>query len=74
MVEIEHQYKVVVNAEEQYSIWLSDEPLPSGWLDTGATGTEDECLAHIECVWVDMRPASLRRALAETKAVGWAEG
>jgi MbtH protein len=55
-------YKVVVNHEEQYSIWLADRPIPAGWRDEGTQGTKAECLAHISEVWTDMRPLSLRRA------------
>lgn len=55
-------YKVVVNHEEQYSIWLCDSPLPPGWTDLGKRGTKRECLDHIEQIWTDMRPLSLRRA------------
>jgi MbtH protein len=53
-------YKVVVNHEEQYSIWPADRPNPAGWHDAGKSGTKAECLAHIEQVWTDMRPKSLR--------------
>ncbi len=59
------QYAVVVNDEEQYSIWPVDQELPSGWRRTGTTGSKDECLAHIDEVWTDMRPLSLRRWMAE---------
>ena len=53
-------YKVVVNHEEQYSIWRIDRELPAGWRDAGKVGTRDECLAHIREVWTDMTPRSLR--------------
>lgn len=53
-------FAVVVNHEEQHSIWRVDRDLPAGWERTGFTGTEDECLAHIDDVWTDMRPLSLR--------------
>lgn len=56
---------VVVNDEEQYSIWPSDRPLPAGWRSGGFAGTEDECLAYIEETWTDMRPLSLRRWMRE---------
>ncbi|MEJ7599835.1 MAG: MbtH family protein [Kofleriaceae bacterium] len=59
------RYQVVVNDEEQYSIWLADRELPPGWRAAGVAGTQQECLAHIELVWTDMRPLSLRRALGE---------
>ncbi|MFF0487664.1 MbtH family protein [Nocardia sp. NPDC003482] len=53
-------FSAVVNAEEQYSIWWADRPLPEGWFDTGVSGTEQECLDHIGRVWTDLRPKSLR--------------
>jgi len=59
----EGQLKVVVNDEEQYSIWPADRENPAGWRDAGKQGTKDECLAWIEQVWTDMRPASLRKAM-----------
>jgi MbtH protein len=55
-------YDVVLNDEEQYSIWPSDMPLPAGWRKEGKTGRKADCLAHIKVVWTDMTPASLRRA------------
>jgi MbtH protein len=58
----EDRVRVVVNHEEQYSIWNADEPLPPGWQDAGKTGTREECLAHIATVWRDMTPRSLRTA------------
>jgi len=59
------EYVVVANHEEQYSIWLADRELPAGWQPAGAKGTRAECLAHIEEVWTDMRPLSLRRRMEE---------
>ncbi|GIH91292.1 MbtH family protein [Planobispora siamensis] len=56
--------KVVLNDEEQYSIWPVGRDNPAGWYDAGFSGTKDECLAHIEQVWTDMRPRSLREAMA----------
>ncbi|MFF4119301.1 MbtH family protein [Streptomyces sp. NPDC001714] len=55
-------YRVVVNGEEQYSIWPEGRDLPDGWFDEGTSGTKEECLDHVERVWTDMRPLSLRRA------------
>ena len=54
-------YLVVLNHEEQYSVWPEDTELPAGWRAEGKQGTRAECLAHIDDVWTDMRPASLRR-------------
>jgi MbtH protein len=51
---------VVVNDEEQYSVWPADRPLPAGWRSTGFAGERAECLAHIDTVWTDMRPRSVR--------------
>jgi MbtH protein len=56
---------VVVNDEEQYSIWPAGRDLPPGWRREGFTGTEDECLAYIDETWTDMRPASLRRWMSD---------
>lgn len=61
-------YKVVVNHEEQYSIWPADRENPNGWRDDGTQGLKAECLAHIREVWTDMRPLSLRRRMAEAAA------
>ena len=58
-------YKVVVNHEEQYSIWPADRYNPLGWTDAGKSGTKAECLAFIKEVWTDMRPLSVRRLMEE---------
>ena len=62
------QYTVVMNHEEQYSIWLADRELPLGWTAVGKTGTKQECLDYIEEVWTDMRPLSLRQKMAAAAA------
>ena len=59
-------YLVVLNDEEQYSIWPADRALPAGWRGEGFRGPEPDCLAHIEEIWTDMRPLSLRRAMEQT--------
>ena len=56
-------YHVVVNHEEQYSIWPEGREIPKGWRHDGKTGTKGECLAHIKEVWTDMRPLSLRKQM-----------
>ncbi|MFD6889363.1 MbtH family protein [Streptomyces sp. NPDC059957] len=56
----EDLHRVVVNDEEQYSLWAADRPLPAGWHEAGHTGTRESCLAHIGEVWTDMRPRSVR--------------
>ncbi len=61
-------FRVVINHEEQYSIWPDYKAVPEGWREAGFTGNKAACLAHIEVVWTDLRPLSLRRALAERVA------
>jgi MbtH protein len=58
------EHLVVVNHEEQYSIWPAGTGLPAGWRAEGTSGTRQDCLDHIERVWTDMRPLSLRRRMA----------
>jgi MbtH protein len=58
-------YKVVLNAEEQYSIWPAERENALGWRDGGKSGTKEECLSYIKDVWIDMRPLSLRKRMEE---------
>ncbi|MBS2965974.1 MbtH family protein [Actinocrinis puniceicyclus] len=63
MAEHEAQrYKVVLNHEQQYSLWWADRDNPPGWLDEGTEGTREQCLDHVDRVWTDMRPLSVRGA------------
>jgi MbtH protein len=57
-------YQVVINHEEQYSIWPADREPPLGWQMVGKRGLKAECLAYIKDVWTDMRPLSLRQKMA----------
>jgi MbtH protein len=57
------EYRAVVNHEEQWSIWPADRAVPAGWRDGGVLGSKETCLRHIELVWTDMRPRSLREAM-----------
>jgi MbtH protein len=61
-------YRVVVNDEEQYSIWWTDRDLPAGWREEGKQGSRAECLEHIDRIWTDMRPLSVRQNMAEVAA------
>ncbi|MEU4177516.1 MbtH family NRPS accessory protein [Streptomyces sp. NPDC026589] len=61
-------YKVVVNHEEQFSVWPLGKENAPGWSDVGVSGPKAECLAHIGRVWTDMRPLSLRRRMAEQES------
>ena len=56
-------YKVVINHEEQYSIWPADRENPLGWRDVGKQGLKEECLEYIKEVWTDMRPLSVRKQM-----------
>ena len=58
-------YKVVMNHEEQYSIWPVHRENALGWRDEGKSGTKEECLRYIDEVWTDMRPLSLRKRMQE---------
>jgi len=62
------EFVVVINDEEQYSIWPSYKSIPKGWRPDGKRGVKAECLAYIDQVWTDMRPLSLRLALAQEQA------
>ncbi|MEU7602687.1 MbtH family NRPS accessory protein [Streptomyces sp. NPDC040724] len=54
------EFHVVVNTEEQYSIWRAGREIPAGWRGEGFSGSKEDCLAHIDATWTDMRPASAR--------------
>jgi MbtH protein len=59
-------YDVVVNDEEQYSIWSTGRPIPQGWSAVGFRATKSAALDYIEKVWTDITPLSVRRAIAES--------
>lgn len=61
------QYTVVINHEEQYSIWPTERELPLGWRDVGKSGSKAECLNYIKEVWTDMRPLSLRKRMESSR-------
>lgn len=71
------EYTVVINHEEQYSIWFADREIPKGWKEVGKRGPKKECLDYVEEVWWDMRPLSVRRhmwELEQNKEKGQADG
>jgi MbtH protein len=57
------RFKVLINHEEQYSLWPADLPVPGGWTETGVNASKDECDTYLKETWTDMRPKSLRLAL-----------
>nr|WP_294510427.1 MbtH family NRPS accessory protein [uncultured Rhodopila sp.] len=56
-------FQVLINAEEQYSIWPAGQPAPEGWAQVGPAGAKAECLAYVDANWLDMRPKSLRDSM-----------
>lgn len=60
------EFVVVINHEEQYSIWPSYKSIPAGWRAEGKRGLKADCLAYIDEAWTDMRPLSLRRAMEQS--------
>jgi MbtH protein len=56
-------YKVLINDEEQYSLWSEHTPIPPGWKEV-KSGSKEECLTFVKEVWTDMRPLSLRKKMA----------
>lgn len=60
-------YHIVINEEEQYSIWAAGRPLPLGWKAVGEAGTKEDCLARIKELWTDMRPLSLKQQMANSQ-------
>jgi MbtH protein len=59
-------FLVVLNDEEQYSIWPQDVQIPAGWRPEGMSGSRADCLAHIDQAWTDMRPLSLRKQMEQS--------
>lgn len=57
------EYVVLINDEEQYSLWLKGKKIPAGWRAVGKVGGKEECSRYVDSVWTDMRPLSLRRKM-----------
>src|SRR5258708_25080031 len=62
------EYQVLVNTEEQYSLWLAGQAIPNGWRQVGPTGQKQVCLDYVKEVWTDMRPLSVRKAMEKYQA------
>ena len=62
------RYLVLINDEEQYSLWLKSNAVPAGWRATGFEGSKQECSQYVDEVWTDMRPLSLRRRMGDAPA------
>ncbi|MEU0130000.1 MULTISPECIES: MbtH family NRPS accessory protein [unclassified Streptomyces] len=63
-------HQVVVNDEEQHALWPARTAPPAGWRAEGFAGSEEECMAHVDAVWPDIRPLGLRRRLAGSAEAG----
>ena len=70
----DRDYQVVVNHEEQYSIWAASLAIPPGWTPVGPCGKKDVCLDYIKEVWTDMRPLSLRQKMDTQAAIDLERG
>jgi MbtH protein len=57
------QFIVLINDEEQYSLWPHGKEVPAGWRTVGKEGSKSECSDYVDSVWTDMRPLSLRRRM-----------
>jgi MbtH protein len=68
--EDDREYEVVVNGEEQYSIWPAELPIPAGWTAVGVRGAKAPCLEYVDKVWTDLRPRSLREHMERAAAGG----
>ena len=66
--EDDREYRVVVNEEEQYSLWLAALEIPKGWRGIGKIGKKAGCLTYVGQVWTDMRPLSLRKYMEQDQA------
>jgi MbtH protein len=62
------EYQVLVNSEEQYSLWLAGQAVPNGWRQVGPKGQKQVCLDYVKEVWTDMRPLSVRKAMEKYQA------
>lgn len=60
-------YIVLINDEEQYSLWLKNKSIPNGWRAVGKEGSKTQCSDYVDTVWTDMRPLTLRRKMAEQR-------
>ena len=61
------EFLVVVNDEDQHSLWPAFADVPAGWRTVFGTAGRAECLAYVEEHWTDLRPRSLRAAMAAEK-------
>lgn len=58
------RFCVVVNDEDQHSLWPVFTEVPAGWRVVFGEASKAECLEYVERSWTDLRPRSLREAMA----------
>jgi MbtH protein len=58
------RFLVLTNAEEQHCLWPSFAAIPAGWNTVFGEDSREACLAYVEENWTDLRPKSLRDAMA----------
>jgi len=61
------EWHVVINGEEQYSVWPVQKEMPLGWRSVEVSGTKEKCLEYIDNTWTDMQPLSLRKQMEAKK-------
>ncbi|WP_405783749.1 MbtH family protein [Streptomyces sp. NBC_00859] len=60
----EGRFFVLVNDEEQHSLWPTFADVPAGWRAVFGESSRQECLDYVETHWTDLRPKSLQDAMA----------
>lgn len=68
------EYVVLVNGEEQYSLWLAGQDIPKGWREVFPRSSKKACLDYVKEVWTDMRPLSVRKAMEKASSAPPAPG
>ncbi|MYR83679.1 MbtH family NRPS accessory protein [Streptomyces sp. SID685] len=63
------RFFVLVNDEEQHSLWPTFAEVPSGWRVVFGEADRQECLQYVEENWTDLRPKSLQEAMAADQVV-----
>lgn len=61
-------FLVLVNEEEQYSLWPDFHAVPEGWTTVHGPVALDAATAYVDANWTDMRPKRLREAMAVADA------
>jgi uncharacterized protein YbdZ (MbtH family) len=64
------RYYVLVNDEDQHSLWPAFADVPAGWTIAFGEDSRDACLTYVEANWTDLRPRSLREAVAGSQPNG----